>query len=416
MASADTAASDITTPTEGGGETPAETKTNSSNNESKKYYKRLFRKPATTTGRPALIKQPKFEGRCEDLKGYIYDCSDARQSNIFVKTTKEIGKYVGRTFKKGSDTRLAIENLSLPVLTLPADPTEDNKTLNQIWEKEIDEYVKRKILLEDNMQTVYSLVWGQCTDVMRHKIEALDVYETISTDADGLGLLKAMKDLVYNFQSQKYLPHALHESKRRFYFCAQGRLATTSAYMEQFQNVIDVIEHSGGSIGDDPGILQGLAAEKEKDLKGMSPNELSELKKEAQEQYLAVAFLLSADRGRYGRFIEGLENDFLQGQDRYPKTITAAFSLLTNWKQTITRNNDQANDRVSFFNADDQEAEEKDMTLATDGEPKSAYNGGDQKNNYRGKHFDKAKSPAIDVDRRVTMHPNAKSTKPVNRC
>jgi hypothetical protein len=78
-----------------------------------------------------------------------------RQSHIFVKTTKEIAKYVGRTFKKGSDARLAIKNLSLPVLALPADSADDtNKALNRIWEKEIDEYVKRKTYLAGNMQTV----------------------------------------------------------------------------------------------------------------------------------------------------------------------------------------------------------------------------------------------------------------------
>jgi hypothetical protein len=152
-----------------------------------------------------VIKQPKFEGKCEDLKGHIYDCSDARQSNIFAKTTKEIVKYVGQTFKKGSDARLAIENLSMPVLVLPADPADNkNKTLKRIWEKEVDEYVERKTYLADNVQTMYSLVWGQCTDVMRQKVEALTIYEALTTNGDGLALLKAIKDLVYNFQSQKY--------------------------------------------------------------------------------------------------------------------------------------------------------------------------------------------------------------------
>jgi hypothetical protein len=107
-----------------------------------------------------VIKQPKFEGKCEDLKGHIYDCFNARQSDILIKITKEIAEYVGRTFKKGSDARLAVENLSLPVLILPADSADDKKTLNRIWEKEVDGYVKRKTYLNDNMKTVYSIVWG----------------------------------------------------------------------------------------------------------------------------------------------------------------------------------------------------------------------------------------------------------------
>jgi hypothetical protein len=68
----------------------------SNTNDNKKYGRcEHFRKPATT-GRPVL-KQLKFLGKCEDLTGHIYDCADARQSDIFVKTTKAIAKYVGVT-------------------------------------------------------------------------------------------------------------------------------------------------------------------------------------------------------------------------------------------------------------------------------------------------------------------------------
>jgi hypothetical protein len=179
---------------------------------------------------------------------------------------------------------------------------------------------------------------------MRQKAEALTIYETLTTGGDGLALLKAIKDLVYTFQSQKYLPHALHELKRRFYFCVQGRYMMTSTYMEQFQNIIEVIEHSGGSIGNDPGILEALADAQNEVIENLSTDKLINLKKEAKEQYLAVAFLLSADHGRYGRLIEDLKNDFLQGQDHYPKTVTATFSLLTNWKQHTMRSMEAPND------------------------------------------------------------------------
>jgi hypothetical protein len=271
----------------------------SNTSDNKRYRRRGFRKSTTVTR--TVTKQPKFEGRCDELKGHIYDCSDSRQSDIFIKTTKELAEHVGRTFKKGCDAGVAIETLTLPKLALPTDPTDDkNKTLVRIWEKEVDEYVKRKTYLADNMQTVYSLVWGQCTDVMRQKVEALSNYDTLTKNKDGLGLLKAIKDLVYNFQSQKYLPHALHESKRRFYFCVQGRHTTTSAYLEQFQNVVDVIGHSGGSIGDDPGILEALATKRSLDTSVLSATELAALQKDAQGQYLATAFILSSDRGRYG--------------------------------------------------------------------------------------------------------------------
>ena len=36
---------------------------------------------------PFIPRVPKFEGKCVDLKGHIYDCSDVRQSDQFTKTT-----------------------------------------------------------------------------------------------------------------------------------------------------------------------------------------------------------------------------------------------------------------------------------------------------------------------------------------
>jgi hypothetical protein len=45
----------------------------------------------------------KFEGRCNDLKGHIYDCANtAKAADMYTKTTREIIEYIGRTFKYSS--------------------------------------------------------------------------------------------------------------------------------------------------------------------------------------------------------------------------------------------------------------------------------------------------------------------------
>jgi hypothetical protein len=48
-----------------------------------------------------IIKQVKFEGRSDAMKGHVYDCSDAKQSDQFTKTTKEVADYIVRTYKYG---------------------------------------------------------------------------------------------------------------------------------------------------------------------------------------------------------------------------------------------------------------------------------------------------------------------------
>jgi len=45
--------------------------------------------------------QTKFEGKCADLKGHIYDCSTSKQADQFNKTMKKILEYVGCTYTYG---------------------------------------------------------------------------------------------------------------------------------------------------------------------------------------------------------------------------------------------------------------------------------------------------------------------------
>ena len=39
-------------------------------------------------------RQTRFSGRCEELNGNIYDCTDSRQADQYSKTTKEIAEYI----------------------------------------------------------------------------------------------------------------------------------------------------------------------------------------------------------------------------------------------------------------------------------------------------------------------------------
>jgi len=53
------------------------------------------------------------------------------------------------------------------------------------------------------MKTLFSLIWGQCTEVLCSKIEAVPGFEDVSHEADSLKLLVQLKKESYNFQSQK---------------------------------------------------------------------------------------------------------------------------------------------------------------------------------------------------------------------
>jgi hypothetical protein len=307
-------------------------------------------------------RQPKFEGKCDELKGHIFDCSDVRQADLFAKTCKEIAEYVGRNYKYGGDARLIVENLARPILPEPEDPPEKaSATKKRIWEKQVDAYVLRQTHIEEHIKSLYSLVWGQCTDIMRQKLEAFKGFDDISSAGDGIRLLEAIKTLTYNYQSQKYLPHAIHETKRRFYTFGQGK-SSTVYYHEQFLNIVEVLDTIKAPVGIDAGLFALVAEEKKKTVEQLTDTEHAEVR----EWYLATAFMLGADRARFGKLLENMENDFLQGRNSYPRSVTAAFNLLINWKQdprNLVRSVGVTNDGVSFTNTDGIEDSEVDVTL-----------------------------------------------------
>ena len=86
-----------------------------------------------------------------------------------------------------------------------------------MWEKKVDNHVKRLSFLEEHVKSLYSLVWGQCTAIMPQKIEASEGYDEMSSNRDGLALLKTIKNVTFQFQSQKYSTQSIYDAKKRFY-------------------------------------------------------------------------------------------------------------------------------------------------------------------------------------------------------
>jgi hypothetical protein len=105
------------------------------------------------SGQANIPRAPHFEGQCEELKMHVYDATDIRQADQFIKSTREICDYICRTYKYGMDMRLSIENMELYGIPQPDDPSESATcTEIRIWEKCVNDYVSRKSMLHENVK------------------------------------------------------------------------------------------------------------------------------------------------------------------------------------------------------------------------------------------------------------------------
>ena len=66
------------------------------------------------------------------------------------------------------DIQYQLKHLKDPSFTVPMDPLANaSKTKMRVWEKEVDEYVMRKIKYEQNKVALYAVIWAQYSPIMK---------------------------------------------------------------------------------------------------------------------------------------------------------------------------------------------------------------------------------------------------------
>ena len=93
---------------------------------------------------------------------------------------------------------------------------------------------EKDLVLEENMNMLYSVFWIQCIELARQRIQALPEYKMMNSDANLLSLLKAIMNQAFNFQSQKDLAQAFFEATNRLQARVQDHNMSCQEYMDRF--------------------------------------------------------------------------------------------------------------------------------------------------------------------------------------
>jgi hypothetical protein len=117
--------------------------------------------------------QTRFEGREPSLKGFIYDSTGERNPDQYIKTTKEVINYVGRTYTKytGEFTQ-AVRDLELVDPTPPPNPDPTNPIAFEMWKLEVKEHRVKEQEYANFRAGLYNVVFGQCTEALQDKLKS----------------------------------------------------------------------------------------------------------------------------------------------------------------------------------------------------------------------------------------------------
>ena len=124
-------------------------------------------------------------------------------------------------------------------------------------------------------------------------------------------------------------------SVRKFYLCRQDRNMSNQAYYDKLLNAYNVVRTYNGNIGEhdclrDAKLQKILGANFNLNTATVAQKE--EALTKSTEQYLAVAMLLSADRNRYGKMIEDVNNFHSWGSSHYPATMSETLRRMNTYQ------------------------------------------------------------------------------------
>ncbi len=92
--------------------------------------------------------------------------------------------------------------------------------------------------------------------------------------------------------------------------------------------------------------------------------QLQEARVRVLDKNVAYGILVRADKTRYGKLIEKIENDYLKGNDGYPKTPTETYYLLVNYRNYNNlnkRSNTTGLEQVAFMTKKDRKGYEQEL-------------------------------------------------------
>ncbi len=157
-------------------------------------------------GRQRHNKEPTFKGAVKDMEGFVFECFEETTNRLqFCKTLEQLKRYAGMKCKQPQDMTNLWE-MKTPSIALPTELTQGTDEIKKlILEQLVKSYVERTNVLEGNMVHIFEVVWGQCSEAMRAKLQAMEHFETWKEQHDCAALLKAVESVCNHFETQKNL-------------------------------------------------------------------------------------------------------------------------------------------------------------------------------------------------------------------
>ena len=266
----------------------------------------------------------RFQGQEPTLKECTFDYSEDPQSRRYLQNVELLIGYVGSNFNRHNlQFQQALEDLELKDPDKPARPAEDADAITvEEWKMAHKAREDKLILYENFRAALYSLIWGQCTPLMKDKLQAKAKFADVKKTRDGLALLALIKETTFTFDSGRIYKLVGRDKLKEDFYCLRRRNnQSIHSYYEVFRAKVKVLKEAGVKLYDADLVPVVAAAHKRE--KAPTQEDIEE----TEERCIAIRFIRTCGNKEYESH---LQNMFLDGHNSYPRTLADARAILDN--------------------------------------------------------------------------------------
>ena len=103
---------------------------------------------------------------------------------MYKTSIRTVSGYVARKYNNGDNIKIILSDFKMTTLEKPKDlySTADDVD-KDVYREDIKSYAKEKHALTKNAKNLYSLVLGQCTEILRAKLKGKEEWKEIDKNA-----------------------------------------------------------------------------------------------------------------------------------------------------------------------------------------------------------------------------------------
>ena len=280
----------------------------------------------------------KFKGETADLNDNIFETPEENSDAVqFTRTVEAIERYAKKTYSsiKFKDLFTKFNN---PTLAQPKDIKKDaTATEKRLHDLRLQRFVKKEEDFEASLEALFAVIWGQCSDHMVTKLRAVKKIDEMKDNGECGSLLKEIRKICTSYESQKNPYLMTVEGLRDLINHKQDERTSVRDYYEAFKMKLDNFKRFGADLGQYTVLCKKMMEDSGVEYDTATSSQKAAYMTLAKEKLEATMLIMGSDKKRYSSLLLDLENSYTTGYDKFPESLSEAYTLMTNYKSSFIR-------------------------------------------------------------------------------